>query len=123
MEVYVAGSVGPCLRPGQFLDPANRAEVRGAFAEAIASLVAGGVDLILLETFSDLEELGLALDPPPLARPPVRLVRLRRGGRDRARHPLDRVMAGLEADGARRRRRPELRLRPQHDLRTGRARP
>lgn len=61
-DVYVAGSVGPCLRPGQFLRPENRDEVRAAFAEPLRALAAAGVDLILLETFSDIEELTLALD-------------------------------------------------------------
>ncbi|MBN1867774.1 bifunctional homocysteine S-methyltransferase/methylenetetrahydrofolate reductase [Candidatus Sumerlaeota bacterium] len=60
-SVYVAGSVGPCLRPGQALEfERERTLVSEAFEEQIRALVAGGVDLILLETFFGLDELRIA---------------------------------------------------------------
>jgi len=54
--VYVAGSVGPLgITPAQGIDR------QAVFREQIGALLDGGVDLIFLETFSDLEELALAL--------------------------------------------------------------
>jgi methionine synthase I (cobalamin-dependent)/5,10-methylenetetrahydrofolate reductase len=59
--VFVAGSVGPCLRAGeQMLTPENRNSVYDAFVECTQALAEGGVDCILLETFSSIEELLLA---------------------------------------------------------------
>jgi methionine synthase I (cobalamin-dependent)/5,10-methylenetetrahydrofolate reductase len=59
--IYVAGSVGPCLRPGQALQAdRDRALVSEAFEEQIQALAAAGVDLILLETFFGLDELRIA---------------------------------------------------------------
>ena len=52
-DAYLAGSVGPL---GVGLKPFGRVkpeEARAAFAEQITSLAAAGVDLILMETFSD----------------------------------------------------------------------
>ncbi|MEI8093835.1 MAG: bifunctional homocysteine S-methyltransferase/methylenetetrahydrofolate reductase [Spirochaetales bacterium] len=55
-EVYVAGSVGPT---GQAtLGP----EARASFEAHIGALVRAGVDLILLETFQNREELTLAVE-------------------------------------------------------------
>lgn len=61
VEGLVAASVGPCLRPGQYLGPDNSAEVLVAFTESIRALYEAGADLILLETFSDWGEAQLAL--------------------------------------------------------------
>lgn len=63
--VYVAGSVGPCSKPGATPDH----EQVEAYAEQIAALVEGGVDLIVLETFFDIGSLRLALEAT--ARHPV----------------------------------------------------
>ena len=60
-RAYVAGSVGPlCIRiePGED----RRHEARDAFVEQARGLVAGGVDLFILETFLDLNEIGAAID-------------------------------------------------------------
>ncbi len=60
-SVYIAGSVGPL---GQHLFPLGKlppSEAHAAFQEQIAALAEAGVDLILLETFSDLEELREAV--------------------------------------------------------------
>jgi len=59
--VYIAGSVGPL---GVRLKPFGRVkpeEARAAFAEQIGALAGAGVDVILLETFSDRMELLVAL--------------------------------------------------------------
>ncbi|HEV2235927.1 MAG TPA: homocysteine S-methyltransferase family protein, partial [Ktedonobacterales bacterium] len=62
--VFVAGAVGPS---GQLKlplvgarDEARLAELRDAFREQIGALIEGGVDLLLLETFSNLAELEIA---------------------------------------------------------------
>jgi len=60
-EVYVAGAIGPL---GLRIEPWGRTgvdEARGYFTEQAEALVAGGVDLIVLETFRDLNEIGTAI--------------------------------------------------------------
>lgn len=60
--VLVAGSMGPT---GQLLEPfgpLTPEAVRAAYAEQAAALAEGGVDLLVLETFFDLEEAEAALD-------------------------------------------------------------
>lgn len=60
-KVYVAGAVGPI---GLLLEPigkVKRTEARKAFREQITSLLEGGVDLLILETFVDLRELDEAI--------------------------------------------------------------
>lgn len=61
-NVYVAGSVGPCLTTGQRWNPDNTDEIAAAFLLQITALAEGGVDCLLLETFTHLEELKLAAD-------------------------------------------------------------
>jgi len=60
-RVFVAGSVGPL---GVRLAPLGRvraSDAREAFREQIAALHAAGVDLLIFETFSDLNEIREAL--------------------------------------------------------------
>jgi len=60
-NVYVAGSVGPT---GKLLEPIGKvrlSEARDAFKEQIEILLAGGVDLLILETFVSLHELDEAI--------------------------------------------------------------
>ncbi|MGZ8449119.1 MAG: bifunctional homocysteine S-methyltransferase/methylenetetrahydrofolate reductase [Candidatus Deferrimicrobiaceae bacterium] len=59
-SVYVAGSVGPCIRPDQIMPEEHAVEVEEAFAEQIGALVAEGIDLVVLETFTHLKELQRA---------------------------------------------------------------
>lgn len=59
-EVFVAGAVGPCTESNQRMPVAFAPEVEAAFRIQMEALAAGGVDLFLLETFSDLNELLLA---------------------------------------------------------------
>jgi len=61
-DAYVAGSVGPCLRPGQMLGDEHRKSVQDAFRECTTSLAEGGVDFIMLETFTNIDELLLAAE-------------------------------------------------------------
>jgi len=61
-EVFIAGDVGPL---GVRLAPYGRVQpdqARQAFAEQIDALVQAGADLIVFETFSDLNEIRLAVE-------------------------------------------------------------
>ncbi len=59
-DVYVAGSVGPCLRAGQCLADDHRERIENAFQECTQALAQGGVDALILETFTNIDELVLA---------------------------------------------------------------
>jgi methionine synthase I (cobalamin-dependent)/5,10-methylenetetrahydrofolate reductase len=61
-EAYVAGSIGPL---GIRIEPWGKTgvdEARDAFEEQARALAEGGVDLFILETFRDLNEIGAAID-------------------------------------------------------------
>lgn len=60
-DVWVAGSVGPLGTRIEPLGKTSFQESRDAFAEQIAALVEGGVDLLILETFGYLEEIHQAM--------------------------------------------------------------
>jgi methionine synthase I (cobalamin-dependent)/5,10-methylenetetrahydrofolate reductase len=61
-DVFVLGSVGPL---GKYLAPLGSIEpdeARAAFREQAEGLIAGGVDALIVETFSDLVEMRLAVE-------------------------------------------------------------
>jgi homocysteine S-methyltransferase len=61
-QAYVAGAIGPL---GVRIEPWGKTgadEAREMFREQAQALVEGGVDLLLLETFRDLNEIGAAID-------------------------------------------------------------
>jgi methionine synthase / methylenetetrahydrofolate reductase (NADH) len=61
-RAYVAGSIGPL---GVRIEPWGKTgvdEARDWFEEQARALVEGGVDLFILETFRDLNEIGAAID-------------------------------------------------------------
>jgi methionine synthase / methylenetetrahydrofolate reductase (NADH) len=61
-DVFVLGSVGPL---GKYLAPLGGIEpdeARAAFREQAEGLVEGGVDALIVETFSDLVEMRLAIE-------------------------------------------------------------
>ena len=61
-RAYVAGAIGPL---GIRIEPWGRTSVEEAreyFREQAAALLEGGVDLFILETFRDLNEIGAAID-------------------------------------------------------------
>ena len=60
-SVLVAGAVGPLGVRLEPYGPTSRDEARTIFAEQMRALKEGGVDLFILETFSDLEELTQAV--------------------------------------------------------------
>jgi methionine synthase I (cobalamin-dependent)/5,10-methylenetetrahydrofolate reductase len=60
-DVFVLGSIGPL---GKYLAPLGTVtpdEARAAFHEQAESLLEGGVDAFVVETFSDLQEVALAV--------------------------------------------------------------
>jgi len=60
-DVFVLGSMGPL---GKYLAPLGTVtpdEARAAFREQAEALLEGGVDAFVVETFSDLVEIGLAI--------------------------------------------------------------
>ena len=61
-DVLVGGSIGPLANPTRELASHDEAAIRAAFREQIDGLLEGGVDLFVLETFSDLLHLRLAID-------------------------------------------------------------
>lgn len=61
-DVIVGGSIGPCLRAGQILKDEHRRDVIDAFGESSQALAEGGVDFIILETFTNIDELLLAAE-------------------------------------------------------------
>jgi 5-methyltetrahydrofolate--homocysteine methyltransferase len=69
-EGYVLGDVGPL---GALLEPygdLSEADARAALEEQCAALVGAGVDAIIIETQTGLEELGLAIDAAKAAGAP-----------------------------------------------------
>jgi homocysteine S-methyltransferase len=58
-QAYVAGSVGPCMRPGMIWTGKRAQEIGAAYERQIGALVEAGADFVLLETFSYVAELEL----------------------------------------------------------------
>ncbi len=59
---FVAGSIGPT---GEYLEPmgtASYAEFVEAFATQISALKEGGIDIVIIETMSDIGEAGAAIE-------------------------------------------------------------
>jgi homocysteine S-methyltransferase len=60
-KAFVAGAMGPLGAPIEPLGPISFAEARGIFREQAEALVGAGVDLLILETFYELDELREAI--------------------------------------------------------------
>lgn len=60
--VFVAGSVGPTGRVVEPVGTLSGDEARIAFESQIAALLEGGVDLLIIETMSSLDEMRLAVE-------------------------------------------------------------
>ena len=60
-QAFVAGAVGPLGAHIEPLGPSSFAEARAIFREQIDVLLAAGVDLLILETFANLDELREAV--------------------------------------------------------------
>ena len=72
--VWVAGSIGPSGAEGaRILGPGAKA-VRGGFRVQMDALIAGGVDIFLIETFTHLAEMQLAVSVARETHPDVPIV-------------------------------------------------
>jgi len=60
-SVFIAGAVGPTGSPIQAPDEQRLRDLRAIFREQIEALQAGGIELLILETFSSLAELRQAV--------------------------------------------------------------
>jgi homocysteine S-methyltransferase len=60
-RVYVAGAVGPLGLRIEPYGPTSFDEAKTMFADQVSALLEGGVDLFVLETFSDISELQQAI--------------------------------------------------------------
>ncbi|MGV3522903.1 MAG: bifunctional homocysteine S-methyltransferase/methylenetetrahydrofolate reductase [Candidatus Sericytochromatia bacterium] len=60
-QALVAGSIGPLGLRIEPLGPTSYAEACAFFAQQVRPLIAGGVDLFVLETFTQIEELAQAV--------------------------------------------------------------
>jgi methionine synthase I (cobalamin-dependent)/5,10-methylenetetrahydrofolate reductase len=61
-DALIGGSVGPLGSPARGMPAMSEATIRAAFREHIEGLLEGGADVIVLETFSDLPQLVIAVD-------------------------------------------------------------
>ena len=100
----VVGAIGPL---GVRIEPFGEmsvAEARDAFARQVQGLLAGGVDGFILETFSDVAELGAAVDSRQsrLGSPDHRSDDRRHRREDPLRHRSHRVRPRAGLDGCRR---------------------
>ncbi len=59
---FVAGAVGPIGSHIEPLGPISHEEARGIFREQIEALLEAGIDLLVLETFNNLDELRMAVE-------------------------------------------------------------
>jgi len=73
-SVWVAGSVGPSGAEGARILGPGASEVREGFRMVMDALIAGGGDLLLLETFTHLAEMQLALGVAREAHPDVPVI-------------------------------------------------
>src|SRR5260221_4823729 len=101
-EAYVAGAIGPL---GIRIEPWGKTgvdEAREYFREQAAALAAGGVDLFILETFRDLNELGAAIDAVRMVsdKPIVAQMTTEEDGNTLDGTPPERFTPELEARGA-----------------------
>jgi homocysteine S-methyltransferase len=100
-DLYVAGSVGPLARvKGEEREP-DSGEMEQIFREQCLALAEGGVDLFILETFSDLAQLKCALKVAGEAGLPViACMAFMEGGRTAGGMEAERAALDLAAAGA-----------------------
>ncbi len=100
-DLYVAGSVGPLARikgEERELDPNEAEEI---FREQILALAEGGVDLFILETFSDLAQLKCALKVAgETGLPVIACMTFMEGGRTAGGVEVEKAALELAAAGA-----------------------
>lgn len=101
-QAWIAGSVGPSGLGLYDIVGAQGPRVRAAFEEQIRALAGSGVDLILLETFSHLLELELAIEVAQRCAPGLPVVALftfQTDGRSNQGHTPQQIAVRLVAAG------------------------
>jgi methionine synthase / methylenetetrahydrofolate reductase (NADH) len=99
--VFVAGSVGPLARLKGEERELGPAEIREVFRSQCLALAEGGVDLFLLETFSDLQQLKIALQAAKeTGLPVIASMAFLEGGRTGGGTDAEKVARELDAAGA-----------------------
>jgi homocysteine S-methyltransferase len=100
--VLVAGAVGPLGKPIRPVGMISESEARDYFKEQIEALLEGGVDLIILETFRDLEEMKQALSAARAVSdlPVVAQMTFEEDGRTQMGNTAEEVVRELRALGA-----------------------
>ena len=73
-RAYVAGGIGPLGKGLAPIGPLSKGTARAAFVEQIEVLAAGGVDLLLFETFAHLHELAVAVEATRAVAPDLPIV-------------------------------------------------
>ncbi len=100
-DIFVAGSVGPLVRGRGEERELTADEISGIFREQISALAEGGVDLFMLETFTDLQQLLLALaEAKATGLPVVASMAFLEGGRTGGGLPAERIATELAGGGA-----------------------
>ncbi|HLW59055.1 MAG TPA: bifunctional homocysteine S-methyltransferase/methylenetetrahydrofolate reductase [bacterium] len=100
-SVWIAGSIGPLGKPVAPFGRISAEETRQAFRAQIDALVEGGVDVLILETFTDLAELLEAVSAARAAcdLPLVAQISFAEDGRTKYGHGPAEVVAALEQAG------------------------
>jgi methionine synthase I (cobalamin-dependent) len=74
-EIFVVGSIGPTgIKFSLESDEAELSTVQETFAEQMTALLEGGVDLFIIETFTYLDELLLAIETAKKIAPDIPMV-------------------------------------------------
>ena len=98
-KVFVAGSVGPCLKSDQLFDDRMIDELTGLFREHMGALAGEGVDLFLLETFTHVREARLAAAvAKSFGLPVIASVTVGRDGETRRGERIEHIVDALDLD-------------------------
>jgi len=98
-DVYVAGSVAPCLKSGQLFASHKINNLEEIFREQLAVLADEGVDLFFLETFTHIEEICLAAKvAAEFSIPVFTSVTVGKDGETRTGEKIEQMVTRLQAD-------------------------
>ncbi len=98
-SVFVAGSVGPCLKSNQLFATHRIGELEETFREQMAVLADEGIDLFLLETFTHVQEAQLAAQIAATFGVPVFVsITVGKDGETRCGEKIEQIVKALDAD-------------------------